>query len=72
MMKCIKLLMVEFDITTDYVLNSDETPLFMESTSNYSLDEKGKPTNPIIQTNNDKERITFLLTITSINQSADV
>lgn len=65
MLKCIKYLMKAFNITSNYVLNVDETPLFMENTSNYTLDMKGKSTKPVMTVNNDKERITFLLSITA-------
>lgn len=59
-------LMRKYDIPKECVLNADETPPFMETNPNYTLDEKGKrgPTT-VLSFNKEKQRINFMLTITS-------
>lgn len=55
-----------YNISKELVLNADETPICLEPNINYSYDIKGKRDSPtVINFNLDKERISFLLTITS-------
>lgn len=66
MIKCVKSIMNLYNISKELVLNADETPICLEPNINYSYDIKGKRDSPtVINFNLDKERISFLLTITS-------
>lgn len=66
MMIRIKFIKDEFDIEDDMVFNVDETPIYIKSKANYTLDLKGKR-GPTVSTsfNKEKERVTFFLTINS-------
>lgn len=63
MIKCIKYLKNFYNIEDDLILNSDETPICVETSSNYSMDIKGTTETSKISFNKEKDRLTFMLTI---------
>lgn len=55
-----------FGITANYVINADETPICLESHSNYTYDQKNnRDSIPVISFNKEKQRLSFLLSVTA-------
>lgn len=60
MIDCIKFIMLNKNITANYVKNTDEMPLFMEINSNYIYGLKSvRESIPLMSFNKEKERISF-------------
>lgn len=70
MVDTIKCLMYNKKIPLKYIINSDETPIFLENNYNYTYDSKSKNDNVgIIQScQKEKDRVSFLLSINAEGQ----